>query len=1010
MRKIVATILCCSVLQLVQAQQTGFFTDPQSRFKKAKEYYQQGEYSLAYPMFKELSQHLREPDFTDKAIATQELRYYTLVCGLMQNEKGALEKAVEYVELDDNISRVELMSFHLAEYYYRQKDFYMAASFYEKTSVEHLENSQIETLKFHQGYSYFNLQRFDQAKPLLDAVRQLKKSPHYIDANYYYGFIAFKEKQYRAALESFRVVENAPEYADVVPYYIASILYITGDKEQALQYASGKLQKGKGYYDKELTKLVGHGLFEKGDYTKALPLLEQYSSSNTLGRYDLYELSYSYYQNKQYEKAIEGFKKLSGKEDSLAQNAMYLLGDAYLKTGQKANARNAFLFCSINSSNKVQQEISLFNYGKLSYELGYHDIALNDLQRFLQTYPSSAYAAEAREVLVGVMANTSNYKDALTLLESIKQPSEQVKQFYPSILYGRATELVNDNRLDEADVLLTKALTVPYNSAVLPLAEFWKGELAYRRGATEEAIEYYQDFLKHPVTNNEVSAKNARYNLGYAYLKKEQYKLAQTNFEEVSKGAGARSGQVEQDAFARAADAVYMQRDYRKAASMYEQAIQWGWPSSDYAAFQKAMIAGISNTNDKIRQLQNLQQKYPQSSLLADANMEIAQSYLSNEEFKEALPYLTAVTKDTKSEALKPRAYLRAGLAHYNIGNNDAALQQYNTLLEQYPNSAEASDALDNARSIYVEEGRTGEYVAYAKKMGRDVSTNQQDSLAYAEAEIQLSNGNFSNAVTRFENYLKSYPQGRYVIEANYYKAEIHLSRKEFAPAAEGYEAVAQRVPNKFGEKSLLQAARLNFFDLKNYDKSAQLFSRLKEFASTEENRMEAMRGLLRSQYQLEQWTDAVPNAKELVQAKGASADDKLLSNMVLGRSAQSDKNYDLAISYYKAAVAGGKGAYSAEARYEIAAANFAQSKWKDAEKAAFEVINKSGSYELWVTRAYLLLGDIYMKQEDYFNAKATYQSIVENASIPELKEEAQRKLKQAAEAESKHNNITSNN
>ncbi len=1010
MRSIVATILCCSIFYGAQAQQTGYFTDPQIGYKQAKEYYQQGQYSLAYPIFRELYQRQREPDLTSQALNSQELRYFTLSCGLMLNEKGALEKATEYVELDENISRVGLMSFQLGEYYYRQKDFFQAVNFYEKTALEHLENDQVATLKFHQGYSYFNLQRFDQAKPLLDAVRQLKNSEHYVDANYYYGFIAFRDKQYRAALESFRVVENAEAYADIVPYYIASILYITGDKDQALQYAGNKLDKSKGYYDVELSKLVGHGWFEKRDYAKALPYLEKFAEKNTLGRYDLYELSYSQYQLKQYDKAIEGFKKLSGKEDSLAQNAMYLLGDAYLKTGQKANARNAFLFCSINSSNPTQQEISKFNYGKLSYELGFHDVALNELQQFLNKYPNSTYAPEAREALVGVMASTSNYKDALVLLEGIRQPSEQVKRFYPGILFGRATELINDNRLEEADLLLDKALKIPYNQEILPLVQFWKGELAYRTGSVEEAIEYYNDYLKNPLSSNEVNSTNAQYNLGYAYLKKELYRQAQGSFEAVAKSPSARSGAVEQDAWIRAADAIYMQKDYKKAASMYDRAIQLGWSAGDYAGFQKSMIAGITSPADKIRQLQQLQQKFPNSSLIPDANMEIAQTYLAEEAFSEAIPYLQAVIKDSRSEALKPRAYLRSGIANYNLGKNEEALKQYNVLLEQYPNSSEAIDALDNARSIYVEEGRTSEYIGYARKMGRDVSTSQQDSLAYAEAEIQLSNGNFANAIGRFETYLKNYPEGRYVIEANYYKGEIHLGRKEFPQAAAAYEAVAERVPNKFGEKSLLQAARINFFDLKQYEKAAGLYSQLKNFASTEENKLEAMRGQLRSEYQLRSWAHAVPNAQELLKAKGASGDDKLLSNMVLARAAQDEKNFDLAISYYKAAVSGGKGAYSAEARYEIAWCLYEQNKLKESEKAAFEAINKSGSYEEWVTRSYILLGDIYMKQQDYFNAKATYQSIVENASIPELKAQAQQKLKQATEAETKQNSISANN
>ncbi len=56
-------------------------------------------------------------------------------------------------------------------------------------------------------------------------------------------------------------------------------------------------------------------------------------------------------------------------------------------------------------------------------------------------------------------------------------------------------------------------------------------------------------------------------------------------------------------------------------------------------------------------------------------------------------------------------------------------------------------------------------------------------------------------------------------------------------------------------------------------------------------------------------------------------------------------------------------------------------------------MVNKAGSYEFWTTKAYILLGDIYLKQKDYFNAEATLKSVSENATIPELKQEAQRKL-----------------
>jgi len=160
------------------------------------------------------------------------------------------------------------------------------------------------------------------------------------------------------------------------------------------------------------------------------------------------------------------------------------------------------------------------------------------------------------------------------------------------------------------------------------------------------------------------------------------------------------------------------------------------------------------------------------------------------------------------------------------------------------------------------------------------------------------------------------------------------------------------------------------------------------------------MRGLLRSQYQLQKWSDAVENAKDLIAQKSASADDKALANMAIAKSAQVGGQYDVAINSFKQVVSVNKAALAAEARYEIANTLFMTDHLSDAEKAAFEVINKSGSYDWWVTKAYILLGDIYFKQKDYFNAKATFQSVVDNSLNAELKSEAQTKLNKVIEEE----------
>jgi predicted negative regulator of RcsB-dependent stress response len=104
------------------------------------------------------------------------------------------------------------------------------------------------------------------------------------------------------------------------------------------------------------------------------------------------------------------------------------------------------------------------------------------------------------------------------------------------------------------------------------------------------------------------------------------------------------------------------------------------------------------------------------------------------------------------------------------------------------------------------------------------------------------------------------------------------------------------------------------------------------------------------------------------------------------------------------------RAAYGAEAQYQIASCQFDQNRLKDAEKSAFEVIHKSGSYELWVTKSYFILGDIYLKEKDYFNAKATFQSLVENTKIEEIRAQAQLKLEEVKKAESGNSKIGSEN
>jgi len=166
---------------------------------------------------------------------------------------------------------------------------------------------------------------------------------------------------------------------------------------------------------------------------------------------------------------------------------------------------------------------------------------------------------------------------------------------------------------------------------------------------------------------------------------------------------------------------------------------------------------------------------------------------------------------------------------------------------------------------------------------------------------------------------------------------------------------------------------------------------------------------LVRCQYLLKDYTKANETAKTLLTKKGISTDDKSIAFLVLGKSQQLGNDCTSAVGSFKSCAAINKSAWGAEARYEIANCQFTSNNLAAAEKSAMAVIKETGSYDYWVTRSYILLGDIFMQQKDYFNAKATYESVAKNSVIPELKNEAQQKLDKATEEEKTNSKVTGN-
>jgi tetratricopeptide (TPR) repeat protein len=965
-------------------------------FQKGVHALQQGD-TLAAFQYIQTAYHLKPNQENIK----EDINYYYTYLSLVLQKPAAENLAISYLKSSNNKIYNARINFFLGDYYVKKQNTQAALDAFDKVSIADLNNYELITMKYLQGYLYFKLGNWDKATSLLNSTRQLKQSVYYTDANYYAGFIALQKKDFTLALACFEIASNNVAYASLTPFYISQIYYFNGDIEAAMANCEKALQTEGQFYNLQLQQLMGHLLFEKKQYQKAVPYLAKYvAAQDKVEVQDLYQLSFCYFQDQQWEKSIEGFKKLANVDDSLGQNSMYLLGTAYLKINDKNGAKNAFMLCASKSINLEQKEISLFNYGKLLVELKEYSMAVTVLDKFMENYPQSTYFTESKSLWITALAYNNNFKQALEAYQLIETPSLELLKIYPAILYGLSCNFINDGEVEKAYSLLNQLKNAPYNGNYLSATHFWLGEISYKMGLISDAIGYLQKYMLDPVNTGEVNATNARYILGYCFLKNGAYPKALIQFKEITiLNAGIALDRYQQDAYVRIADCQMMLKKMNEALATYQHVIDLSWSYADYAFLQKATIlGGIGKVSEKIKMLINYESIYPSSTYINDARMELADTYVSQEKFQDAIAPLTKITLDKSATQFYPQAYYKLGIVYFNLDKNQMALTTFKDLYASYPNSTESENAIEYIRNIFIEDQTPELYVQFMNDYGHPLTTNEQDSLIFRASVLKYEQKRYTESAIGFTAYLQKFPNGIHHVEATNLIAEIAYSKQSYDTALLYFSKLADLAPNAYAERAALIAARLNYFNYQNYELAEKYFTILLQIATQKENITEANKGLLRCQYKAQKWMDANKIAQQIIEDKNSAMDDIEMANMTLYHQKLIAGDTSAALQIINKVVKAGSSLITAEAHYELANVYLLQNKLSLAEKTAFDIIKKQASYEYWVTKTYILLGDIYVAQKDNFNAIATYKSVADNATIEPLKIVAAQKLKELTE------------
>jgi tetratricopeptide (TPR) repeat protein len=180
-----------------------------------------------------------------------------------------------------------------------------------------------------------------------------------------------------------------------------------------------------------------------------------------------------------------------------------------------------------------------------------------------------------------------------------------------------------------------------------------------------------------------------------------------------------------------------------------------------------------------------------------------------------------------------------------------------------------------------------------------------------------------------------------------------------------------------FFDTSLHNAASI-LYAKKVYDKALSYYDLLVEKTTLPTQKTEAMLGKIRCYWELKDYSSAISTADLLLKEEKATEKMKEEARAIIARSAMATENFELAKTEYTILSKQNKSEIVSEALYNLAFIEYKKKNLEAAEKKIFEVLANI-FHDYWLAKSYILLGDIYLEKGNSFQAKHTYQSIIEN-------------------------------
>ena len=941
--------------------------DVSKAFGKAEDLYERGMYDKALEEFSAIA-NVSDDD---------NARGYAVLCAENLRLPGYETLMDEYIQECPYSLLLPQMHYQYALNLFDDGEYSKAAVELDKIQRRELQKKQITAFVFKRAYCYFETGDYANARNLFEEVTEMKKSDFTAPSQYSLGYIAYEEKRFSDAIKWFEKSVKDTRFSSISEYYLLESHFMLKDYAYVVENAPSAFSRVPSERHAHLGRILSESYLVRGETEKARKYYDEYVlKEKPANRSDYFYAGTLLYEMEDYKGAVENYSKMTSRVDSLGQIANYQMASSYLKLKNKVAAMEAFRDASAVDHNAVMQEDAFFNYAKLSFDLN-NDSA--PFKSYLVKYSDKKRGEEVYNYIALAAINNHDYEAAIAAYDNLDLVDDDMKGNYMKANYLRASQLIADGSYRSAiPVLKTAAYYSDKRSVFNQLSRYWMGEAYYRSGDCESAENVFSELYNNMALYGRDEGSRLAYNIAWCRFKNEEYDAAAKWF---SESILENNNDFLKDALERKGDCYFMMQDYAKAFESYNDVLSKFYDCNDiYPYYQAAICSGLDKKNQqKAEILENVYNASSDSKYWSDAMYELGRTYVDLKQNDRARSCFNRLQNDSPDSTFIAKALIEKAMISRNEKNDAAALEEYKQVLEKFPKSSQADDALLAIESIYQAAGNPQGYFDYIENIGKGGTKSESDreDMFFNSAEQVFLSGNYEKALASLQDYLKKYPSGDKTSDANFYMAESYRELGQKEAACDCYKKVINA-----GSESYAEIATLNYADisysLQRYEDAMDAYNDLRAKSKFDSNRFIGLKGVMRSAFKAKKYQEAIDASSSLESDKKCTADLKQEAQYIAAKSYLATSRRTQALALFKILSSKPSTAEGAEATYMLVQDAFDRGDFSSVESLTYAFSDSGTGQMYWLAKSFIVLGDSFAEREDMAQAEATFRSILD--------------------------------